>query len=85
MALQSWGLDPATDIQFVQLGGVPEILAGMQGGAVVGGVYSPPTNVLARSLVENFRATLAAGRWESAARLTMLPVVAAFAGMDRAS
>ena len=45
----------------------------------------PPTNVLARSLVENFRATLAAGRWESAARLTMLPVVAAFAGMDRAS
>lgn len=45
----------------------------------------PPTQVLAKSFVENLRATLAAGRWESAARLTMLPVVAAFAGMDRAS
>ena len=49
-ALQKWGLDPDNDVQYLQLGGVPEILGGMQAGAVVGGAFSPPTNVLARRL-----------------------------------
>ncbi len=50
LALKTWGLDPETDVQYLQLGGVPEILAGMQLGAVVGGVFSPPTNVRAQQL-----------------------------------
>jgi NitT/TauT family transport system substrate-binding protein len=49
-ALQKWGMDPDNDVQYLQLGGVPEILGGMQSGAVVGGAFSPPTNVLARRL-----------------------------------
>ncbi len=50
LALKYWGMNPDTDVQYLQLGGVPEILAGMQSGAVVGGVFTPPTNVRARKL-----------------------------------
>ena len=50
LALRKWGLNPDTDVQYLQLGGVPEILAGMESGTVQGGVYSPPTNVRARKL-----------------------------------
>ncbi len=50
LALQKWGLNPDTDVQYLQLGGVPEILGGMQAGVVVGGAFSPPTNALARRL-----------------------------------
>jgi len=50
LALRKWGLNPDTDVQYLQLGGVPEILAGMESGAVQGGVYTPPTNVRARKL-----------------------------------
>src|SRR4051794_21038543 len=50
LALRNWGLDPETDVQYLQLGGVPEILAGMETGAVQGGVYTPPTNIRARKL-----------------------------------
>ena len=50
LALKKWGLNPDSDVQYLQLGGVPEILAGMQSGAVVGGVFTPPTNVRARQL-----------------------------------
>jgi NitT/TauT family transport system substrate-binding protein len=50
LALKKWGLDPTNDVQYIQLGGVGEILAGMQQGAVVGGVFSPPTNVRAQRL-----------------------------------
>jgi NitT/TauT family transport system substrate-binding protein len=50
LALKKWGLDPNNDVQYLQLGGVAEILAGMQTGAVVGGVFSPPTNVRAQRL-----------------------------------
>ena len=50
LALKYWGLNPDTDVQYVQLGGVPEILAGMQVGAVVGGAFTPPTNIRARRL-----------------------------------
>jgi NitT/TauT family transport system substrate-binding protein len=49
-ALLKWGLNPDTDVSYLQLGGVPEILGGMQTGAVVGGAFSPPTNALARRL-----------------------------------
>lgn len=50
LALRKWGLNPDTDVQYLQLGGVPEVLAGMESGTVQGGVYSPPTNVRARKL-----------------------------------
>lgn len=50
MALRYWGLDPENDVQYLQLGGVPEIMAGMQQGVVVGGAFSPPTNVRAQRL-----------------------------------
>ena len=50
LALRKWGLNPDTDVQYLQLGGVPEILGGMQAGVVVGGAFSPPTNALARRL-----------------------------------
>jgi NitT/TauT family transport system substrate-binding protein len=54
LALRKWGLNPDSDVQYLQLGGVPEILAGMESGVVQGGVYTPPTNVRARKL--GFRA-----------------------------
>jgi NitT/TauT family transport system substrate-binding protein len=50
LALRKWGLNPDTDVQYLQVGGVPEILAAMESGGVQGGVYSPPTNVRARAL-----------------------------------
>jgi NitT/TauT family transport system substrate-binding protein len=50
LALKKWGLDPATDVQYLQLGGVPEILGAMRTGAVVGGALSLPTNVVAQRL-----------------------------------
>jgi NitT/TauT family transport system substrate-binding protein len=53
LALKYWGMNP-DDVSYLQLGGVPEILGGMQTGAVIGGVYTPPTNVQARRL--GFRA-----------------------------
>lgn len=50
LALNAWGMDPEADVQYLQLGGVAEIMAATQSGAVMGGVYSPPTNVKARKL-----------------------------------
>jgi NitT/TauT family transport system substrate-binding protein len=50
LALNKWGLDPTNDVQYLQLGGVPEILGGMQNGTVSGGALSPPTNVVAQRL-----------------------------------
>jgi NitT/TauT family transport system substrate-binding protein len=50
LALKAWGLDPDSDVQYLQLGGVAEIMAATQSGQVAGGVYSPPTNVKARKL-----------------------------------
>ncbi len=48
LALRHWRLEPNKDVAILQLGGVPEILAAMKGGAIVGGAMSPPTNVRAR-------------------------------------
>jgi ABC-type nitrate/sulfonate/bicarbonate transport system substrate-binding protein len=50
LALGAWGLDAEGDVQYLQMGGVPEILAGMQQGVVVGGAYAPPTNIRAQKL-----------------------------------
>jgi NitT/TauT family transport system substrate-binding protein len=48
LALRSWGMNPDTDVQYLQLGGVSEIMAATLTGQVAGGSYSPPTNVQAR-------------------------------------
>jgi NitT/TauT family transport system substrate-binding protein len=40
--LQTVGLDPDRDVRMVQMGGLPEILSGMQGGAIQGGALSSP-------------------------------------------
>lgn len=53
LALRHWGLEAVKDVAILQLGGVPEILAGLKAGAVKGGALSPPTNVQARR--EGFR------------------------------
>jgi NitT/TauT family transport system substrate-binding protein len=50
LALEAWGLDPDEDVHYMQMGGTPEILAGMQQGAVVGGAYAPPVNIRAKRL-----------------------------------
>jgi NitT/TauT family transport system substrate-binding protein len=50
LALKAWGMDPESDVQYLQLGGTPEILAAMQSGTVVGGAFAPPTNVRAQRL-----------------------------------
>jgi ABC-type nitrate/sulfonate/bicarbonate transport system substrate-binding protein len=43
LLLQRNGLDPASDVTVIQVGGVPEIFAAVQSGAADGGVLSPPT------------------------------------------
>jgi len=43
LLLQRNGLEPDRDAAIVQAGGVPEIFAAMQSGAVEGGILSPPT------------------------------------------
>jgi NitT/TauT family transport system substrate-binding protein len=47
-ALGQWGLRPAEDVVILQMGGIPEILAGMQGGSIHGGPLSSPTDLRAR-------------------------------------
>jgi len=41
-------LRPGDDVATIQMGGVPEIFAGLQAGAIDAGVLSPPTSFLAR-------------------------------------
>src|SRR5262249_5152671 len=50
LALKAWGMDPDRDVHYLQLGGVSEIMAGTVAGTVMGGVYSPPTNIQAQKL-----------------------------------
>jgi NitT/TauT family transport system substrate-binding protein len=40
--LQTVGLDPEKDVRMIQMGGIPEILGGMQGGSIQGGALSSP-------------------------------------------
>lgn len=49
MSLEHFGLG-AKDVTMLSLGGIPEILAAMRGGAVDGGILSPPTSTAARDL-----------------------------------
>jgi sulfonate transport system substrate-binding protein len=48
VALQRLGLQPGRDVQVLAVGGVPEILAGIEGGKLHGGILSPPTVTLAK-------------------------------------
>jgi NitT/TauT family transport system substrate-binding protein len=50
LALKHWGLDPETDVQYLQLGGPPQIVAAMESGVVGGAALAAPTNVRARQL-----------------------------------
>lgn len=42
-ALKQWGLEPDKDVTILQMGGVPEILTGMEAKGIQGGPLSPPT------------------------------------------
>ena len=47
-ALNKWGLKINEDVVLLQMGGVPEILAGMAAGSIAGGMVSSPTDLEAR-------------------------------------
>lgn len=51
--LQTVGLDPEKDVRIVQMGGLPEILSGMQAGAIQGGALSSPS--LSKAKLLGFR------------------------------
>jgi NitT/TauT family transport system substrate-binding protein len=42
LLLKKWRLEPDRDVKIIQMGGQPEILAGMQAGVVQGGILSSP-------------------------------------------
>jgi NitT/TauT family transport system substrate-binding protein len=46
--LKKWGLEPDRDVKILQMGGQPEIVAGMQAGAVQAGVLSSPADYKAK-------------------------------------
>ena len=50
LALKHWGLDPDSDVHYLQLGGPPQIVAAMQSGVVAGAALALPTSVRARQL-----------------------------------
>lgn len=56
--LKKYGLEPDRDVKILQMGGQPEILAGMQAGVIQGGILSSPGDFKARkagySLLANF-------------------------------
>jgi NitT/TauT family transport system substrate-binding protein len=56
--LKKWGLEPDRDAKVIQMGGQPEILAGMQAGVIQGGVLSSPGDFKAKKagffLLANF-------------------------------
>ena len=56
--LKKWGLEPDRDVKVIQMGGQPEILAGMQAGVIQGGVLSSPGDFKAKqtgfSMLANF-------------------------------
>lgn len=43
-ALRKYGLDPEREVTILQMGSVPNILAGLQSGSLEAGVLSPPTH-----------------------------------------
>jgi NitT/TauT family transport system substrate-binding protein len=46
--LKKSGLEPDRDVKILQMGGQPEILAGVQAGAIQGGIFSSPAEYKAR-------------------------------------
>lgn len=56
--LKKWGLEPDRDVKIIQMGGQPEILAGMQASVIHGGVLSSPGDFKAKKagffLLANF-------------------------------
>jgi NitT/TauT family transport system substrate-binding protein len=46
--IRKWGLEPDRDVKVIQMGGQPEILAGMQAGAIQGGNLSSPADYKAK-------------------------------------
>jgi NitT/TauT family transport system substrate-binding protein len=57
-ALKKWGIEK--DVTILQMGGIPEILAGMKSGAVAGGPLSSPTDLKARK--EGFKELVDLGK-----------------------
>ena len=58
LLLKKWRLEPDRDVKIIQMGGQPEILAGMQAGVVQGGILSSPGDFKANkagfSMLANF-------------------------------
>ncbi|MGH7770018.1 MAG: ABC transporter substrate-binding protein [Candidatus Binatia bacterium] len=48
LLLRKWGMEPDRDVKILQMGGQPEILAGMQAGIVQGGILSSPGDYKAK-------------------------------------
>ena len=48
LLLKKWRLEPDRDVKILQMGGQPEILAGMQAGVVQGGILSSPGDFKAK-------------------------------------
>jgi ABC-type nitrate/sulfonate/bicarbonate transport system substrate-binding protein len=46
--LKKYGLEPDRDVKILQMGGQPEIVAGMQAGVVQGGILTSPADVKAK-------------------------------------
>jgi NitT/TauT family transport system substrate-binding protein len=59
--LKKWGLEPDRDVKVIQMGGQPEILAGMQAGVIHGGILSSPGDFKAKKagfvMLANFAKT----------------------------
>ena len=47
-ALRRWGLEPEKDVAILQVGGQPELLAAMRGGAIQGAPVTAPTDMRGR-------------------------------------
>jgi NitT/TauT family transport system substrate-binding protein len=56
--LKKWGMEPDREVKILQMGGQPEIFAGMQAGAIQGGILSSPGDFKAKKsgfvLLANF-------------------------------
>lgn len=56
--LKKYGLEPDRDVKILQMGGQPEILAGMQAGVIQGGILSSPGDFKAKKagfvMIANF-------------------------------
>ena len=58
--LGQWGIQPDREVALLQMGGSPEILAGLSSGGIDGGVLSSPLNLRAQKLGFNLLVDLSA-------------------------